>query len=65
MPEFMTVIQVATMLQVSADTVRNWIKTAKLRKVKAGGRTLIERSEVEAFLIRSTSQAAPYVKEVA
>lgn len=58
MPEYMTVVQVATMLQVSVDTVRNWLKTARLPRVKAGGRTLVERTAVEDFLVRSHRPAA-------
>ena len=50
-PEFVTVREAADLLQVSARTVKRWLKAAKLTGVSAGsGRQrvhLVERDSIE------------------
>jgi excisionase family DNA binding protein len=55
--ELLTTKQAAELVKVSHSTVSAWLSQGKLTRVKAGGRTLIARSDLEAFLARSS--AAP------
>ena len=44
--------EAAELLRVSPWTVSAWLSQGKLRRVKAGGRTLIAKADLEAFLRR-------------
>ncbi len=44
--------EAAELLRVSPWTVSAWLSQGKLRRVKAGGRTLIAKADLEAFLQR-------------
>jgi excisionase family DNA binding protein len=46
-PEFLTVSQAAEAFNATSQTVRNWIRTDKLRARRVGNRFLIPREEVE------------------
>ena len=56
--ELFTKGEAAQALRVSRFTVDQWITRGKLHRVKAGGRTLVRKSELERFLREngSTSQ---------
>ena len=45
-----TTKEAAELLRVSHWTVSAWLSQGKLRRIKAGGRTLIAKSDLEAFL---------------
>jgi excisionase family DNA binding protein len=47
-----TVNETAEILRVSPWTVWAWLSQGKLPRTKAGGRTLIAKADVEAFLRR-------------
>lgn len=49
-PEFLEVLDVATMCHVERKTVYRWIKSGKLKGKKAGRKWLFTREEVEALL---------------
>jgi excisionase family DNA binding protein len=46
-PAELTVKQVAERCHVSVHTVKNWLRTRKLAKTKAGGRTLIKEADIQ------------------
>ena len=48
----LTTKEAAEVLRVSHWTVSAWLSQGKLKRVKAGGRTLIAKSDLEAFLKR-------------
>lgn len=50
--ELVNTKEAAELLRVSHWTVSAWLSQGKLRRVKAGGRTLIAKSDLEAFLRR-------------
>ena len=57
--DLLTTKEAAELLRVSHWTVSAWLSQGKLKRTKAGGRTLIAKSELEAFLTRSSdSQSA-------
>jgi excisionase family DNA binding protein len=47
-----TTKEAASLLRVSHWTVSAWLSQGKLPRVKAGGRTLIAKSDLERFLRR-------------
>ena len=47
---FLTVKEVAVALRVTTRTVRNWIKSGRLRVVRAGRRVLVPQEELQRFL---------------
>jgi excisionase family DNA binding protein len=51
--DLLTTKEAAQLLRVSHWTVSAWLSQGKLKRVKAGGRTLIAMAEIEAFLQRS------------
>ena len=58
--DLLTTKEAAELLRVSPWTISAWLSQGKLKRTKAGGRTLIAKSELEAFLTRSSeSQFAP------
>ncbi len=51
--DLVTTKEAAELLRVSPWTVSAWLSQGKLRRVKAGGRTLIAKADLERFLRRS------------
>jgi len=56
--EFLTVADVAEILKLNQQTVRNWIDAGYLRAFHVGRRVRIVRSDLEELLKRSTVQPA-------
>ena len=56
-PALLSVRNSAVYLGVSSETVRWWIRTGKLRKVKIGRRVLIRREDLDALIVVSTDGA--------
>jgi excisionase family DNA binding protein len=50
--DLVTTKEAAELLRVSPWTVSAWLSQGKLHRVKAGGRTLIAKADLEAFLRR-------------
>lgn len=48
--DLVTTKEAAELLRVSHFTISSWLSQGKLRRIKAGGRTLIARADLEAFL---------------
>jgi excisionase family DNA binding protein len=48
--------EAADLLRVSHWTISAWLSQGKLRRVKAGGRTLIAKSDLEAFVCKSSHE---------
>jgi len=48
--------EAAALLRVSHWTISAWLSQGKLRRVKAGGRTLIAKADLEAFVRRSSDE---------
>lgn len=57
--EFMTVKQVATMMQVAPKTVRRWIKLGRLTPVRMGLTIRVRRSAVMTAIERSRDEQPP------
>jgi excisionase family DNA binding protein len=57
--DFLTTKETADLLKVSHWTVSAWLSQGKLKRVKAGGRTLIARSDLDDFLTRSSTPPRP------
>jgi len=55
--EFLTVAEVAELLKLNHQTVRNWIDAGKLPAIHAGRRVRILRSDLERFLEQGRIQA--------
>jgi excisionase family DNA binding protein len=53
--DLVTTKEAAELVRVSPWTVSAWLSQGKLRRVKAGGRTLIAKADLEAFLQRNES----------
>jgi excisionase family DNA binding protein len=53
----LTTKEAAELVRVSPWTVSAWLSQGKLRRVKAGGRTLITKADLEAFVRRSSHAA--------
>ena len=51
---YWTVKDVAARLHCSDDTVKRWLGNGSLAKTKAGGRTLVSETDLQAFLTHST-----------
>ena len=54
--DLLTTKEAADLLRVSHWTVSAWLSQKKLPRVKAGGRTLIAKADIEAFLLESTAR---------
>jgi excisionase family DNA binding protein len=52
--DLVTTKEAAELLRVSPWTIAAWLSQKKLRRVKAGGRTLIAKVDLEKFLQQST-----------
>ena len=48
--EFLTVLEIATVLRVNPQTVRNWIQHGTLPAVKLGRSVRIRRTDLETYL---------------
>lgn len=51
--DLVTTKEAAELLKVSPWTVSAWLSQGKLPRIKAGGRTLIAKADLEAFLHRN------------
>ncbi len=56
--DLLTTKEAAELLRVSHWTVSAWLSQGKLPRTKAGGRTLIAKADLEAFLRRSKETGA-------
>jgi excisionase family DNA binding protein len=56
--DLLTTKEAAELLRVSPWTISAWLSQKRLRRVKAGTRTLIERSELESFLKKDERMGA-------
>ncbi len=56
--EFLTVAEVAELLKLNQQTVRNWIDQGYLRALHVGRRVRILRSDLERLLEKGRSQPA-------
>lgn len=56
--DLLTTKEAAEVLRVSHWTVSAWLSQGKLKRTKAGGRTLISKMDLEAFITRSSAQQA-------
>jgi excisionase family DNA binding protein len=59
--EFLTVAEVADLLKINQQTVRNWIDRGELAAVRAGRRVRIRRSALEEVLTAVSSPKPPVV----
>ena len=59
---FLTVAEVAELLKLNQQTVRNWIDQGSLPALKVGRRVRIRRSELERVLQQAEKTAAPQDK---
>jgi excisionase family DNA binding protein len=55
--EFLTVAEVAELLKLNQQTVRNWIDQGSLPAVRVGRRVRIRRSDLERVLEGGSTQA--------
>lgn len=55
---YLSVVEAAERVRVSPWTVRMWLTNGRLPRFKAGGRTLIAESDLEAFVRLETSAEA-------
>jgi excisionase family DNA binding protein len=53
--DLLTTKEAAELLRVSHWTVSAWLSQGRLPRTKAGGRTLIAKADLEAFLRQSSS----------
>ena len=56
-PALLSVRDAAVYLGVPPETVRWWIRTGKLHRVKIGRRVLIRRKDLDALIVMSTDEA--------
>jgi len=59
--DLLTTKEAAELLRVSHYCVSAWLSQGKLPRIKAGGRTLIAKSDIEAFLRGYKSRASEHV----
>jgi excisionase family DNA binding protein len=57
--ELMTVAQIAEVLKLNQQTIRNWIDQGTLPAIRIGRRVRIKRSDFQALVDGSTSTPAP------
>jgi len=55
---YLSVAEAAARVRVSPWTIRWWLTNGQLPRFKAGGRTLIAESDLEAFVRRESSAEA-------
>ncbi len=56
-PALLSVREAAGLLGIKEDTLRHWLCDRRLPFVKAGGRTLLKRRDLEAFIEAQTVPA--------
>ena len=49
-PQLLSVPDAAALLGIKEDTLRHWLCDRRLRFYKVGGRTLLKRQDLEAYL---------------
>ena len=59
MDEFLTVAEVAAILKLNQQTVRNWIDQGSLPAVRVGRRVRIRRADFQALVDQSYTGARP------
>jgi excisionase family DNA binding protein len=59
--EYVTTKEAAELLRVSHWTISAWLSKGKLQRVKAGGRTLIRRQELENLLRHGNDENETHV----
>ncbi len=59
MDEFLTVAEVAGILKLNPQTIRNWIDAGTLPAVRIGRRVRIRREDFQALLNQDRHAAAP------
>jgi excisionase family DNA binding protein len=57
--EFLTVADIATILKLNQQTVRNWIDQGKLPAIHIGRRVRVRRSDFDRLLEHSYTAAQP------
>jgi excisionase family DNA binding protein len=57
-PQLLTVPQVAEQLQVTAQTIRNWIDSGALPAVRIGRAFRVRSEDVDALLERASAESA-------
>ena len=63
--EFLTVAEVAELLKINQQTVRNWIDRGELPAVRAGRRVRIRRSALDQVLTEvAAARRAPVIDQV-
>lgn len=60
---FLTVAEVAEMLKLNQQTVRNWIDQGSLPALRVGRRVRIKRSDFERIIEQSYSGASPPTRQ--
>jgi excisionase family DNA binding protein len=55
---FLTVAEIASLLKLNQQTVRNWIDAGKLPAVRVGRRVRVRQSEFEQFIAAGETAAA-------
>jgi excisionase family DNA binding protein len=58
-PEILTVEQIAEMLQVTKQTVRNWVRSGVLPAIKTKHLYRIRREDLDAMLARDQGSSGP------
>jgi excisionase family DNA binding protein len=61
--EFLTVAEVATLLKVNTQTIRNWIAQGKLAAVHVGRRVRITRADLERVIQEGYSPGAAAARD--
>jgi excisionase family DNA binding protein len=61
--EFLTVAEVAAVLKLNQQTVRNWIDRGELPALHVGRRVRVRRSDFEALLERGRTRAPAAAEE--
>src|SRR5580658_8851435 len=61
---FLTVAQVAELLQLNQQTVRNWIDQGSLPAVRVGRRVRVKRSDLDRIIANGYQGAAPETPRV-
>ena len=49
-----TIQEAADLVRVHPATIRNWLRDKKIKRIKAGSRTLLSMRDLEAFVKSST-----------
>lgn len=61
--DFLTVNEVATMLNVNEQTIRNYINKKDLKAYKIGGSYQIDKSDLRAFIETTANTYEPNQKQ--